>query len=560
MPDISKYDGTTDPQEHMTSYICAMKVNDVEEDEIESVLLKKFGETLSKGALTWYDHLPEHSITSFEMLADAFIKAYAGGKKVQARKADIFRITQRDNELLREFVNRFQRERMELSPIPEEWAAQAFTKGLNLRSSTASFKLKENLLEYEAVTWADVHNRYESKIRIEDDQLELSPGPVNGSKNSERSRRNYEPETRPSRERYRPYSQPEKSNFRSDKGRSGPSHFSSKGDKRADRGSNSRGLLFRSDAGSSASIGDIPRLSEYNFNINTSDLVSAIGRITEARWPRPLRSDPAQKDPSVMCEYHETHGHRIEDCRQLREEVARLLKNGHLREFLSERAKSHYKGRENHKKAEPVEPQHVINMIIGGTDTSQGPMMKRTKVLITRESITPEKQARDYMPEGTISFNDEDAEGIMQPHNDALVISILIFKSQVKRILIDPGSSANIIRWRVVEQLKLLDQIIPVARVLSGFNMASETTKGEISLPVNINGTIQQTVFYVIEGEMKYNALLGRPWIHSMREVPSILHQILKFPTPERIKTVCGEQPAERDMLAVEQAPPPSPF
>ncbi|XP_060189656.1 uncharacterized protein LOC132618652 [Lycium barbarum] len=151
MPDIQKYDGTTDPQEHVTSYTCVIKGNDVEEDEIESVLLKKFGKTLSKGALTWYDHLPEHSITSFEMLADAFIKAHAGAKKVQARKADIFCIAQRDDELLHEFVNRFQRERMELPPVPEEWAAQAFTKGLNPRSSTASFKLKENLLEYEAV-------------------------------------------------------------------------------------------------------------------------------------------------------------------------------------------------------------------------------------------------------------------------------------------------------------------------------------------------------------------------------------------------------------------------
>ncbi|XP_059290922.1 uncharacterized protein LOC132044462 [Lycium ferocissimum] len=173
-------------------------------------------------------------------------------------------------------------------------------------------------------------------------------------------------------------------------------------------------------------------------------------------------------------------------------------------------------------------------MIIGGTDAPQRLVMKRTKVSIMRE-----KRTRDYVTEGSISFSDEDAEGIIQPYNDALVISILICKSQVKRILIDPGSLANIIRWRVVEQLRLLDQIISVARVLSGFNMASETTKGEISLPVNIDGTIQQTVFYVIEGDMKYNALLGRPWIHSMREIPSTLcTDSSKFPTPEGIKTI----------------------
>ncbi|XP_060190392.1 uncharacterized protein LOC132619536 [Lycium barbarum] len=64
-----------------------------------------------------------------------------------------------------------------------------------------------------------------------------------------------------------------------------------------------------------------------------------------------------------MYEYHETHGHRTEDCQQLKEEVARLLKNDQLREFLSERAKNHYKERKNQKRAELVEPQHSIRTI-----------------------------------------------------------------------------------------------------------------------------------------------------------------------------------------------------
>ncbi|XP_060200295.1 uncharacterized protein LOC132628534 [Lycium barbarum] len=309
---------------------------------------------------------------------------------------------------------------------------------------------------------------------------------------------------------------------------------------RIDRSPSSRGLQFRGDTSESANNGDNPRLSEYNFNIDVTDLVSAVGHIKDARWPRPLRFDPAQRYPSVMYEYHSTHGHRIEDCHQLREEVARLLKNGHLREFLSDRAKGSYKGRECRKQVEPMEPQHVINMIIGGTEMSRGLMMKRTKVSVVRE-----KRRSDYVPEGSISFNNEDAEGIFQPQNDDLVISILIFKSQVNRILIDLGSSANIIQWRVVEQLGLLNQIVPAARVLSGFNMASKTTKGEISLPVNIAGTIRQTVFYVIEGEVKYNVLLGRPWIHSMRVVPSTLHQILRFSTSEGIKQSVESNPRQ---------------
>lgn len=101
MPEVPKYDGTSDPHEHITTYTTAVKENDLAPHGIESVLLKKFGEILTKGALTWYSLLPEHSIDSFEMLADSFIKAHAGARKVQAQKADIFRITQGESELLR---------------------------------------------------------------------------------------------------------------------------------------------------------------------------------------------------------------------------------------------------------------------------------------------------------------------------------------------------------------------------------------------------------------------------------------------------------------------------
>ncbi|XP_070042720.1 uncharacterized protein [Nicotiana tomentosiformis] len=107
MPDIPKYDGTFDPQEHITTYTMTVKGNDLAQHEIESVLLRKVGKTLTKGALAWYSLLPEHSINSFEMLPDSFIKAHAGARKVQERKADIFRILQGESDLLREFIIRF---------------------------------------------------------------------------------------------------------------------------------------------------------------------------------------------------------------------------------------------------------------------------------------------------------------------------------------------------------------------------------------------------------------------------------------------------------------------
>nr|XP_016496709.1 PREDICTED: uncharacterized protein LOC107815614 [Nicotiana tabacum] len=160
------------------------------------------------------------------------------------------------------------------------------------------------------------------------------------------------------------------------------------------------------------------------------------------------------------------------------------------------------------------------------------------------------------MTEDTIAFSEEDLKTLTEPHNDALVISFLLSNIRIKRVLVDPGSSANVIRSKVVEQLGLLDQIVLASRILHGFNMAGEVTKGEIALPVDMSGTAQNTKFHVISDDMMYNALLGRLWIHNMREVPSTLHQMMKFPTKDGITTIYGEQHAVKEMFAVYQEAP----
>nr|XP_009765264.1 PREDICTED: uncharacterized protein LOC104216831 [Nicotiana sylvestris]XP_016508509.1 PREDICTED: uncharacterized protein LOC107826077 [Nicotiana tabacum] len=77
--------------------------------------------------------------------------------------------------------------------------------------------------------------------------------------------------------------------------------------------------------------------------------------------------------------------------------------------------------------------------------------------------------------------------------------------------------------------------------------------KGEITLPVNTTGTIQEMKLYMIEGELRYNALFGRPWVHNMRAILSTLYQTLKFSIPGGVKTVYEEQPATRDLFVVNE-------
>ncbi|XP_070049957.1 uncharacterized protein [Nicotiana tomentosiformis] len=341
MPDVPKYDGTSDPQEHLTTYTTAIKGNDLVPHKIESVLLKKFVETLMRGDLTWYSLLPENSIDSFDMLADSFIKAHA-----EARKA-----------------------------------AEGFTKGLNPRSSGASQKLKESLLEFQATTWADVHNRYESKIRIKDDEVGF-PSSTNGrEKNGEKSKDDYDMDRRTLRVRFFPYERIE------GRGRSLRTADKSAIDRRTYCGQNNR--LMQDKEASGSRDPSYPKLSEYNFNVSIVELVSALRNNEEARFPKPMRSDPSKRDPNLWCEYHGMNGHQTRDCRHLREEMATLLKNGHLREFLSDRAKNNYGY--NRDNAEPSKegedpPRQMINMIFGGNEINgvTFSVANKTKVSITK--------------------------------------------------------------------------------------------------------------------------------------------------------------------------------
>ena len=54
-----------------------------------------------------------------------------------------------------------------------------------------------------------------------------------------------------------------------------------------------------------------------------------------------------------------------------------------------------------------------------------------------------------------MSFNEEDTRGVKQPHNDPLVITLTIEGFNTKRILVDNGSSTNIIYRPAFQQLKL---------------------------------------------------------------------------------------------------------
>ncbi|XP_070020143.1 uncharacterized protein [Nicotiana sylvestris] len=143
-------------------------------------------------------------------------------------------------------------------------------------------------------------------------------------------------------------------------------------------------------------------------------------------------------------------------------------------------------------------------------------------------TVTHRKRVCHVLDSDIITFDNEDVDGLMIPYSDALIISLRVHDTNVKRLLIDLGSSVNIILPRVVNEVQANDKVIPKARTLSRFYNSSVVTKEDIVLTTFAEGVIKDTKFHVIDAYMAYNMILGKPWIHDMDVVPSTLHQKLQ--------------------------------
>ncbi|KAF7147620.1 hypothetical protein RHSIM_Rhsim03G0108800 [Rhododendron simsii] len=149
------------------------------------------------------------------------------------------------------------------------------------------------------------------------------------------------------------------------------------------------------------------------------------------------------------------------------------------------------------------------------------------EVMVIQPSLKCKMDARHTW---AITFTEKDMEGLSLPHNDALVISIPVERKMVRWVLIDQGSSAEILYYSAFKALGLSrDRLSPVDAPLIGFAGTSVHPLGKIVLPA-FAGSVQLDVkFIVVSSPSPYNAILGRNWLHGMKAVASTLHQCVRF-------------------------------
>ncbi|GAV85430.1 hypothetical protein CFOL_v3_28866, partial [Cephalotus follicularis] len=183
------------------------------------------------------------------------------------------------------------------------------------------------------------------------------------------------------------------------------------------------------------------------------------------------------------CRYHRDHEHNTEDCRQLKNQIEDLIRKGHLRKYVDR-------------------------------DAPQG-----------REEKAPrqqeDKRLRTGGEEEVISFSKANYEGVCLPHDDPVVVTLLVELFTMKRILVDSSSSADILYKHAFDQLRIpVDQLKPVKTPLIGFTGEMVHPLGSIDLSVVAGTAPRQTqvqmTFLVVDTPSPYNAIIRQPGLNLM--------------------------------------------
>ena len=86
------------------------------------------------------------------------------------------------------------------------------------------------------------------------------------------------------------------------------------------------------------------------------------------------------------------------------------------------------------------------------------------------------------------------------PHYDALVPTLCINRFDVHRVLVDPGSATYLLQLPTFTQMNLSPGMLnSVRRILYGFNGATTTTLGDVTLPMKAGPVTQRVLFSVVE-------------------------------------------------------------
>ena len=152
----------------------------------------------------------------------------------------------------------------------------------------------------------------------------------------------------------------------------------------------------------------------------------------------------------------------------------------------------HYSGQGSQTSSEPrrvaSSRPHLgtINVIFAASGRIGSCPSKRMSVArLSAEDSNSEPKKAKVSIQPALSFLDEDKLGTIQPHDDALMITLRIGGYDVKRVMVDQGSGAEIMYLDLYKGLNLrLENLTTYDSPLVSFDGKVVILRGRIRLPM----------------------------------------------------------------------------
>ena len=159
-----------------------------------------------------------------------------------------------------------------------------------------------------------------------------------------------------------------------------------------------------------------------------------------------MKGDPNKCNRNKYYRFYRDHGHDTDECFDLKQQIENLIRQGKLRNFLGQDHKDEKLKGKLEKSSWP--PLGEIKVIIGRTSIRQSSKSRKTYLKVVQNvqlsGWSPRMRVTD---EQAIMFKDKDVERVHHPHDDAIVITLLITDYTTRRVLVDNGSSVDILYY-----------------------------------------------------------------------------------------------------------------
>ena len=159
-----------------------------------------------------------------------------------------------------------------------------------------------------------------------------------------------------------------------------------------------------------------------------------------------MAGESKRRNQNFYYQYHQDHGHTTENCRNLWNYLDQLIREGKLKHLLhhssSHQGQTHQEPQRDIALRPPVGTINVILAMPKRISTCPSEVLFVAQLPAEESQLEPKKARMNFYP--TLSFSEEDKIETTQPHDDVLLITLRIEDYDVKRVMVDGGSVAEI--------------------------------------------------------------------------------------------------------------------